>query len=61
MKANALHLSRLYSVTKAGLALIGLVTVFGLTVVNNLFDFNADGTVDGTDFAEFGARFGLTL
>ena len=24
-------------------------------------DANADGTVDGTDFAEFGARFGVTL
>jgi len=33
MKPIALHLSRLYSVTKTGLALIGLVTVFGLTVV----------------------------
>ena len=32
MKPIALHLSRLYSVTKAGLAAIGLVTLFGLAV-----------------------------
>jgi soluble lytic murein transglycosylase-like protein len=33
MKAITLHLSRLYSVTKAGLALIGLVTIFGLALL----------------------------
>ena len=32
MKPYALHLSRLYSLTKAGLAVIGLVTLFGLTL-----------------------------
>ena len=33
MKVIALHLSRMYSVTKAGLAVVGLAAIFGLTVL----------------------------
>ena len=36
-------------------------SVFAQTLANSPFDFNADGTVDGTDFAQFGVRFGVTL
>ena len=36
-------------------------SVFAQTVANSPFGYISDGTVDGTDFAQFGARFGTTL